>query len=202
MSTNPLLITILTLLSLSGASYGQAKKSAVNFLGIEGPLSVQKKVYQLAWSAHPDASLYKQEYIAAGDRFPNFNSLVMVDFVLTASTVDQVVSTKIHQLETLKATNPSVNFNLLSNAATGEKMIDCLIGQTAADDQNSLVERTVYRFKSVKTKAGQSGVLLFAVSTRSYGKDVTPFLVRLKADKPLLVNEVAKLAMPTIRLTE
>lgn len=197
-----LLITMLMLLSLPSASFGQAQKSAINFLGIEGPISVRKNVYQLAWSAHPDASLYKQEYLAVGDHFPNFKSLVMVDFVLTASTVDQAVSTKIQQLETLKATNPSVNFNLLSNAATGEKMIDCLIGRTAADDRNSVVERTVYRFKSIKTKSGQSGVLLFAVSTRAYGKEVTPFIAKLKTDKPLLVNEVAKLSIPTIHIPQ
>src|SRR5206468_2516626 len=130
----------------------------------------------------------------------NYKSMVMVDFVLTATSVDQAVSTKIHELETLKATNPSINFNVLSNNATGEKMIDCLIGQTAPDDRNSLVERTVFRFKSVKTKSGQRGVLLFAVSTRAYGKDIDPFLIKLKTDKPILVNEVAQFSLPEITL--
>lgn len=190
------------LLLLSCQSYGQTTKQPVNYLSIPGPINVQKKAYQLSWSAHPDASLYKQEYLAVGDRFPNYKSMVMIDFVLATTTVDQAVSTKVRELETLKATNPSVNFNILSNNTTGEKMIDCLIGQTAPDDRNSLVERTVFRFKSVKTTSGQQGVLLFAVSTRAYGPEVDPFLVKLKTDKPLLVNEVAKLSLPAIQVTK
>lgn len=194
-------ISLVGLLLLSCQSYAQTTKQLVNYLSIPGPINVQKKAYQLAWSSHPDVSLYKQEYLAVGDRFPNYKSMVMVDFVLTATTVDQAVASKIHELETLKATTPLVNVNVLNNKATGEKIIDCLIGQTAPDDRNSLVERTVFRFKTVKTKSGQRGVLLFAVSTRAYGKEVTPFLLKLKTDKPILVNEVAKLAMPTIELT-
>jgi len=197
-----LTISLASLLQSPHQSYAQATKQLVNYLSIPGPINVQKKAYQLAWSSHPDASLYKQEYLAVGDQFPNYKSMVMIDFVLTAGSVDQAVATKIHELETLKATTPIVNINVLNNNATGEKMIDCLIGQTAPDDRTSLVERTVYRFASVKTKLGQRGVLLFAVSTRAYGKEVTPFLLKLKTDKPILVNEVAKLAMPTIQITE
>jgi len=202
MKHNLLITSLANLLLLSSQSYGQKTKEVINFLSIPGPINVQKKAYQLTWSSHPDASLYKQEYLAVGDHFPNYKSMIMIDFVLTASPVDQAVSTKIRELETLKATNPSVNFNILSNAATGEKMIDCLIGQMAPDDRNSLVERTVFRYKSVKTKSGQRGVLLFAVSTRAYGKEVDPFLVKLKRDKPILVNEVARLPMPTIHVAQ
>lgn len=196
---NTLFITgLLSLLSLSYSGYGQPKKGATNFLSISGPIYVQKKAYQLSWSSHPDASLYKHEYLAVGDQFPNYKSMVMIDFVVTGSTVDQAVATKISQLEKLKETLPIVQFNLTANKATGEKIIDCLMEQTAADERNSVVERTVYRYKAVLTKSGQHGVLLFAVSTREYGKGITPFLVKLKTDKPILVNEVAKLSLPEI----
>ncbi|QMW07028.1 hypothetical protein H3H32_20340 [Spirosoma foliorum] len=185
---------------LSCQLYGQTANEQINYLSISDPINVQKKAYQLTWSSHPDASLYKQEYLAVGDRFPKYKSMVMIDFVLTAATVDQAVSAKIHELETLKTTNPTVNFTILSNKATCEKMIDCLIGQTAPDDRNSVVERTVFRFKSVKAKTGQQGMLLFAVSTRAYGKDVDPFLIQLKTDKPILVKAVAQFSLPEIRL--
>ena len=198
---NSLFITgLLSLLSLTYSGFGQQKKDATNFLSIQGPIYVQKKAYQLSWSSHPDASLYKHEYLAVGDQFPNYKSMVMIDFVLTGSTVDQAVATKISQLEKLKATLPIVQFNLIANKATGEKIIDCLMEQTAADDRNSVVERTVYRYKSILTKSGQRGVLLFAVSTREYGKGITPFLVKLKTDKPILINEVAKLSLPEINI--
>ena len=200
MQNNLLITGLLSLLSLTYSGYKQQKKDATNFLSISGPIYVQKKSYQLSWSSHPDASLYKHEYLAAGDQFPNYKSMVMIDFVLTGSTVDQAVATKISQLEKLKATLPIVQFNLIANKATGEKIIDCLMEQTAADDRNSVVERTIYRYKSILTKSGQRGVLLFAVSTREYGKGITPFLVRLKTDKPILVNEVDKLSLPEINI--
>ena len=198
---NSLFITSLVgLLSLAYQPYGQTQKDAVNFLSISGPLYVQKKAYQLSWSSHPDASLYKHEYIAVGDRFPNYKSMVMIDFVVTESSVNQAVATKVSQLEKLKDTLPIVQFNLIENKSTGEKIIDCLIGQTAADERNSVIERNIYRYKSVRAKSGQRGVLLFAFSTREYGKAITPFLVKLKTDKPILVNEIAKLPLPEISI--
>lgn len=187
---------------LSGQSYGQTTKAVINFLSIPNPINVQKKAYQLSWSSHPDASLYKQEYLAVGDAFPRYKSMVTVDFVVTESTVDQAVSAKIRELENLKRTNPIVQYEVMSDAATGEKLIDCLIGTNAANERTNLVERDVYRFKSIKAKSGHHGILLFAVSERKYENDITPFLTRLKADKSILVNEVAKLSMPEINVTK
>ncbi|MFD2934873.1 hypothetical protein [Spirosoma flavum] len=200
MRKNPLFIALLALLSLPGQIYGQMGKTVINFMEIQGPISVQKNAYQLAWSAHPDASLYKQEYLAVGDNFPNYKSMVTVDFAVTGSTVDQAVETKVRELENLKRTNPIVNYEVISNPATGEKIIDCLIGTNATDVQTNLIERDIFRFKQVKAKSGQRGILLFAVSVRKYGNEVTPFLLKLKSDKAMLVNEVAKLSMPEINV--
>lgn len=202
MKNNRIRFRLACLLLIGCQSYGQTPKTAINYLTIPGPITVQNQVYQLAWWSHPDASLYKHEYLAAGDQFPNYKSLITVDFVVTPSTVDQAVSTKIRQLEAMKKTNPIVNYALIENKTTGEVIIDCLIGETAADDRNSLVERDVFRYKSVSAKSGQRGILLFAVSVRKYGKDIDPFLIKLKTDKPILVNEVAKLSMPVISVAK
>lgn len=200
---NSLFITsLLGTLSLSGLGYGQAKKDLTNYLSIPGPIYVQKKAHQLAWSSHPDVSLYKHEYLVAGDRFPNYKSMIMIDFIVTESTVEQAVASKISQLEAMKKTNPIVNYNVIINKTTGEQIIDSLLGETAVDDRNNLIERNVFRYKLVRTKAGQQGVLLFGVSTREYGDDINPFLVKLKTDKPVLVNEVAKLTLPEVSLTK
>lgn len=200
MPANSVLTSLFTLLMLSAPSYGQAPKPAINFLEIQTPISVQKNRYRLSWSAHPDASLYKQEYLVAGDNFPKYKSMVSIDFVLTESTVDQAVDTKLRELEGLKRTNPIVQYTIVGNAATGEKIIDCLIGNNTANERDNLVERDVFRFKAVKTKSGQRGILLFMVSNRKYGPEITPFLTKLKVKKPLLINEVAKLTLPVIQL--
>jgi hypothetical protein len=200
MATHSFFVSLFILCTLYNPAYAQPPKPAVNYLGIQAPITVQKKAYRLAWSAHPDASLYKQEYLVAGDVFPKYQSMVGIDFALTESTVDQAVDTKLRELDNLKRTYPIVNYNVIGNPATGEKIIDCLIGTNTAAEQDNVMERNVYRFKLVKTKSGQRGVLLFMVSIRKYGAEITPFLTKLKVEKPLLVNEVAKLVLPEIQL--
>ncbi|MPR37222.1 hypothetical protein [Salmonirosea aquatica] len=185
---------------LSDPGYAQTPKPAINYLGIQAPISVQKNTYRLSWSAHPDASLYKQEYLVAGDDFPKYKSMVGIDCMLTESTVDQAVAAKLRELDKLKRTNPIVNYEVIKNPATGEKIIDCLIGNNAANERDTLVERDVFRFKAVKTKSGQRGILLFMISIRKYGSEISPFLTKLKVEKQLLVNEVAELSMPEIQL--
>ena len=202
MSTSFIISCLVSLLALPCCCYGQTQKETVNFLAIQGPITVQKDAYHLVWSSHPDASLYKQEYLTAGDRFPNYKSMVTVDFVVTESSIDQAIATKVRQLDELKKTNPIVNYEVIGNKATGEKIIDCLIGQTAADERNSVVERDVFRYKVVKLASGHRGVLLFAVSQRKYGNDIKPFLLKLKTDKPILIGEVAKRPMPEINLAK
>lgn len=197
--TIQLVTTVLMALMLGSAQgYGQ-NKPAVNYMGIPGPLTLQKKSYQLVWSSHPDPSLYKQEYITAGDGFPNYKSMVTIDFVIGAVTVDDAVRTKIQELDQLKRTL-DVKYEVISNPATGEKIVDCLLGQTAADEQKSIYEHDVYRFKAIAAKSGQKGIVLYALSNRAYGKDINAFLTKLKADRKALISEVAKATIPDITI--
>ena len=55
--------------------------------------------------------------------------------MLTESTVDQAVATKLRELDNLKRTNPIVNYEVIKNPTTGEKIIDCLIGNNAANER-------------------------------------------------------------------
>ena len=192
-------LVIASLLLASVHSFGQHNKPAVNYMGIPGPIVFQKKSYQLTWSSHPDASLYKQEYLVAGDDFPNYKSMITIDFVVATASVDDAVRTKLRELDQLKKTL-DVNYEVIGNAATGEKIIDCLLGQTAADDAKSIYEHDVYRFKAATAKSGQKGILLYALSNRAYGKDIQPFLTRLKTERKTLIAEVAKTSVPDITI--
>jgi hypothetical protein len=202
MQNNLFIVGFAGLLALSGQSYGQTPKKVVDFLAVPGPIVVQQQAHQLVWSSHADASLYKHEYLPAGDAFPNYKSLVTIDFLVTESSLDQAVAIKTRQLEQLKRAKADVQYEIIANPATGEKIIDCLIGQTAANEQNSVLERDVYRYQAIKAKTGQRGIVLFALSTRKYGKDMQPFLVKLQTDRPTLISEVAKLRMPEIRVVQ
>jgi hypothetical protein len=192
-------IVMASLLLASVHSFGQSNKPAVNYLGIPGPIVFQKKSYRMVWSSHPDASLYKQEYLVIGDAFPNYKAMITIDFVIATAGVDDAVRTKLRELEQLKKTL-EVNYEVIANAATGEKIIDCLLGQTAADDTKSIYEHDVYRFKAVTAKSGEKGILLYALSNRAYGKDIQPFLVRLKTERKTLIAEAAKAPIPDITI--
>lgn len=192
-------LVMASLLLASAQSFGQNTKPAINYMGIPGPIVFQKKSYQLTWSSHPDASLYKQEYLVAGDGFPNYKSMITIDFVIATTSVDDAVRTKLRELEQLKKTL-DVNYEVIANAATGEKIIDCLLGQRAADDTKSIYEHDLYRFKAVTAKSGQKGIVLYALSNRAYGNDIQPFLTRLKAERKALVADVAKAALPEISI--
>ncbi|WP_353721166.1 hypothetical protein [Dyadobacter sp. 676] len=192
-------IVAASLLLMPVAGLGQSNKQVVNYLDIPGPIVFQKKNYRLIWSSHPDASLYKQEYLVAGDGFPNYKSMITIDFVIAVAGVDDAVQTKLRELDQLKNTL-DVNYEVIGNAATGEKIIDCLLGQTAQNDAKSIYEHDVYRFKAVTAKSGQKGILLYALSSRAYGNDIKPFLTRLKTERKTLITDVARAPIPDITI--
>ena len=189
-------ICLLIILLSNWQSKAQNPNNTVNYLGIQNALVFQKNNYHLVWSSHPESSFFKQEYLARGDNFPNYNKMVSIDFAVTESNIDQVVTAKMRELEQLKRPNLDVKFEILVNSQSGEKILDCLITQTAADNNNSLVERDVYRFKTMKAKSGERGIMLLAASTRKYGKDIKPYLAKLKTEKQILIAEVAKFSIP------
>lgn len=193
---NYLNASLVTLIFLTFQGMAQTKKAAVNYLGIQNTLLLQKNTYLLAWSSHPESSFFKQEYLAAGDDFPNYNKMLSIDFAVTELNIDQVVASKMRELEQLKRPNLDVKFEILVNSVSGEKILDCLITNTATDDKNSLAERDIFRFKTVKAKSGQRGIILLAASTRKYGTEIKPFLAKLKIEKQILITEVAKFPMP------
>jgi hypothetical protein len=159
----------------------------------------EKTNYNLSWTAHPDDNFYKQEYIVKGDIPGAFKTMILLDVVTGNTNIKDVVGAKIAELKKMKETNPVVNYEVFDNKAAGEYMLDFLISANTADGHISIVERNVYRYKVL---TGQKGILLFAVSTRSYGKDVDNFFVALKSNRNTLVNEVAKFNIPVISISK
>jgi len=86
----------------------------------------------------------------AADAFPNYKSMLTIDFVVTTSTADQAAAAKIREWDSLKRSGYDVDFK----------------------------------------------ILLFAISNRKYGKEVNPFLLKLKSDRQNLVSEVLKFPIP------
>lgn len=182
-------------------AFGQTAKPATDYLKLPGPLQFNNASYRLSWSAHPTANYYKQEYITAGDDPERFKTMLLIDVVTGNAEVKDFVASKIEELKKLKETNPVVNYETFENK--GEYMIDFLLSQNTPDGKDiSIIERNVYRYKSVVDKAGQKAVLLFGVSTRAYGAGVTPFLTNLKGKRSDLTNKVAQYTIPQITISK
>lgn len=173
-------------------------QSPTNYLGIKGPISIQKNVYSLAWSSHPSATYYKQEYLQKGDSLERFKSMVLVEVLSGPSKLQDVIAAKVNELKALKEINPVVQYEVFSNAKTGEYLLDFLLTANAPDGTAVIAERNVYRYKAVAGKEGKTGVLLLGISTRSYGKEITSFLKGLKTTKKVMINGVVQAALPLV----
>lgn len=179
-------------------SFGQGE-SPVDYLGVPGPLSFDAKAYQLAWSTHPSENYYKQEYVGKGDNVARFQSMLLLEVAITDAAVKDIVSSKIAELKSMKASNPIVNYEMFGR--NGEYILDFLLSANSPDGKTiDILERNVYRYKAYTGKDGKKGVVLFAVSTRAYGADADKFLLNLKATKSRLVNAIAQFSIPLVVL--
>lgn len=170
---------------------------ATDRLKVPGPITINGKSHALSWSSHPSPGFYKQEYIPAGDNAEKFKSMVLLDVSLGNFQLKDVVNAKVAELKKMKETNPLVNYDIFQK--NGEYLLDFLLSANSADGKRvEIAERNVYRYKIFTDKSGKKGVLLFAVSVRSYGNDIDAFLKALKAGKSALLNEVAQYSIPVV----
>lgn len=171
-----------------------------DYLGIPGPVVFSNKSYHLSWSSHPAINFYKHEYVAKGDTVERFRSMILIDVMTGNVNLKDIVSGKIEELKKVKQQNPAVNYESFDNPKTGEYMLDFLLIANAADGSTNIAEHNVYRYKKITDKSGKTGVMLFGVSTRSYGNEITSFLNGLKANKSNIVKQVAEFNIPAVSL--
>lgn len=178
----------------STQAFGQSAKKITDYLNVPGPVVFDAKSFNLAWSSHPSANYYKQEYVPNGETVEKFKSVLLLEVLTGDAKVKDIVAAKIDELKTMKASNPIVQYEMFQK--DGEYIIDFLLSANSADGKSiAVIERNVYRYKSLTAKPG---VLLFAASTRAYGKDADKFLVDLKTNKSKLVNAVAGFKVPVV----
>jgi hypothetical protein len=196
-------LVVLAALILPTTAIGQKKTAITDYLGLPGPILFDSKSYKLEWSSHPASNYYKQEYIMAGDNLATFNTMILVELVAGDIKIKDAAAAKIDELKKMKASNPMVNYESFDNPKTGEYMIDFLLSQNTADGKDiSIIERNVYRYLPFNGKNGTKGVILFAISTRSYGNKINSFLTSLKAKKSDLVNKAAAYKFPGLKLVK
>lgn len=166
---------LLTGLIMSTIAFAQTNKLATDYLHVPGPIAFDNKLYHLNWSTHPAANFYKQEYIVKGDETDKYNAMILVDVITGDAVIKNVVTAKVAELKKMKEANPVINYEVIENPKAGEYMLDFLLTANAPDGTITIVERNVYRYKIFADKAGNKGVMLFGISTRSYDTAVAGF---------------------------
>lgn len=192
--------TIVLGLLLTTFAFGQTT-TPIEYLGVAGPISFDKVSYYLAWTSHPADNYYKQEYLAKGDTLERFNKLIMLDLITGKTKLKDIVATKVAELKKMKISNPVINYETFEK--DGEIMLDFIVSENTPDGKLvSIVERNIYRYKSIVDKSGQKGVLLFGVSERHYGNDIDDFFATFKSKRFDLINLVGAFDMPEISHTK
>ncbi len=190
---------LLTSLFFAMNVLSQDKKPVSDYLQVPGPVNFDHADYNLSWSSHPTANYYKQEYLQKGENEAKFKAMVLIELATGNINAKNAVQSKVEELKKMKAVNPIVNYELITNPSTGEYMLDFLLTQdNAKTGVTEIIERNVYRYKNYTGKNGQSGVLLFAVSSRAYGNEVNTFLASLKSKRKDLVNKVSAFKIPDV----
>lgn len=191
--------TLILGLFLTTATFGQATKTVTDYLGLTKPILFDNVSYNLVWTTHPTDHYYKQEYLAQNDTLEHFKKLIIVDVLADNTKLEYVVAAKVAELKKMKETNPVVNYQTFEKG--GEVMLDFLLSENTPDGEYlSIVERNVYRYKTVTDKNGQKAVLLFAVSERAYGDDIDAFFANLKEHRFDLINAVGAFDIPDITI--
>jgi hypothetical protein len=198
MNFNRLIPTLLFTLLISTRIFGQDAKP-INYLGNENVIMFDKISFNLSWSSHPADNYYKQEYIAQGDTIEKFKKLVLLEIITGKVKINDIVSAKVAELKKLKEINPVVNYEIFEKDE--EVILDFLVSTNTPDGKYlSILERNVYRYKSIKENNEQKCVLLFGVSERAYGNDIDNFFPKLKEHRFDLINLVGQFQIPEIKI--
>lgn len=178
-------------------TFGQNQKP-VDRLGVTGPVKFDNKAYNLSWSSHPSPNYYKQEYMQAGENVDKYKSMVMVEAAKGAVTPKAAMDSKVAELKEMGYTNPFISYENFALADKGEYILDFVVTQNAADNKSAVIaERNVYRYRSLPNNGG---VVLFAISVRTYGADTKSFLANMKTGRNVLVDKVKAFSFPNVTI--
>ena len=192
---------ILASLFMGTVVLSQGNSGPENYLNSPASITFNGSVYNLVWSSHPSTAYYKQEYLPKGETAERYSSMFMLEVLTSKVNVKDVMANKIAELQSMKATNPHVSFQVIQPAVSGEQILDFTLTANAADGkQIAIAERNIYRYVPYKNKNGENGLLLIAISQRGYGSAAANFLEQQKRDKMSLTAKIKDLKIPAISI--
>ena len=175
----------------------ETKAQAVDFLKVPGPVKFHGSDFHLAWTSHPNETYYNQEYMQRGEKVESFKEMVLLEFLIGEFTAKDLITKKVQELDNRKKTDPLVNYEIIESPDGKEYIIDFIMSSGPAENLE-IVEWNAYRYKIVNDATGKKGVVLFAISRRAYGKEITAFLKDLKTSRSAYRNELIDYTIPEI----
>lgn len=164
-------------------------------LGVPGPIEISGTRYQLAFADEPQPGYVKQEYLPEGQTLDRFETMVLVEFMEGATVPADVVRPQVQMLEERRAIDPLVNYEIfLAEEGDGIILDFLLSGETEAGTR--IAEWNAYRYVAGENPNGKAGGWLVRISRRGYGKEITPFLGRLRDSRAGDVAALVALGMP------
>lgn len=185
------LTAALVALAGTGPAWAQAGP-AKDHIGLPGPIRFGDADYFLAWSARPNPTYVKQEYLPAGQRLERYAAMLIVETLTSGVTVAAAAGSQINTLDRRKANDPVVNYQVLRNEARGEIILDFVM--SAGQGDATIIEWNAYRYTPRR-----DGVNLFAISRRGYGGGAREFLVGLRTWRMATITTLADYRLPELR---
>ena len=162
-------------------------------LGIPGPIVFEETAFELAWTSHPSATYYKQEYLPAGEAAESYSQMFMIDVLVEGATPESAAADMIAGLKERQASDPVVNYDMIANEATGELILDFLLSDSSSGIV--IVEWNAYRYVPYG-----DGLALFAISRRGYDNDASDFIARLADWRTSSIEALAVMELPEVVL--
>ena len=115
----------------------------------------------------------------------------MIDLLTEGATPQSAAADMVAGLEQRKGSDPVVNFELLSNEATGEIILDFLLSDSSSG--TIIVEWNAYRYVP-----HGDGLALFAISRRGYGDEAVEFIGGLGEWRRASIKALALMELPQL----
>jgi hypothetical protein len=190
---------VLIALSTLFLAFTTVTDNPIDKIGVKGPLEFSKTNFKLAWADKPNDKYYIQEYLPDGEKLESFNQMLTIHLFDTDIKTKDAVGQKVRELTERKKTDAVCNYQVTESPDGKEFIVDFLLGESK-DNQMTIVEFNVYRYKQIEITKKKKAIIVYAFSKRSYGEDIAAFFKTLKADRTEYLNEMISADIPTVTI--
>ena len=164
-----------------------------DFLGISS-ITLGGQVYSLKWSVNnARQERIIQEYLLPDESITRYNTKLILEYIRTGKTVEDIVDAKLDNLGNEKQEGRVLNFKKLESADPDEMVLEFMVGNMREGKTRS-IEWNVYRYKPTS-----EGIILFIMSKRAYGeKNVNAFMKKVNENRLNWINSIVNYELPEI----